>query len=284
MKMKLIRDIEISYTGSLKDQNPSSLCFDVCAKLGQADTIRVIDVGGRQMREKNHQKRSNNGFVVFKNTALMLTGSALMLAGVAVVGAARSGDHFFNRVQSFLNPPPPQPKVETRSVVIQQIRSASELTTAVFTMEAVIPTQQDAAVGGFVVGTTRLLYIAYGEVRAGVDLSVLTPESVEVVGETLRLRLPAPKILDSKIDVNRSNVYDYNRGLLGLGPDVAPNLQSLAQKEALKKVKDAACANGILQQANDRAKLTVTQLIKVPTVKEVVVETQAPAASVCRNP
>ena len=213
----------------------------------------------------------------------MLTGSALMLAGVALIGAGRSSDRLFNRVQSFLNPPPSQPKVETRSIVIQQIRSASELTTAVFTMEAVIPTQQDATVGGLVVGTTRLLYIAYGEVRAGVDLSVLTPESVEVVGETLRLRLPPPKILDSKIDVNRSKVYDYNRGLLGLGPDVAPNLQSLAQKEALKKVKDAACTNGILLQANDRAKLTVTQLIKVPNVKEVVIETQAPAVSACQN-
>ncbi|PSB19936.1 DUF4230 domain-containing protein [Phormidesmis priestleyi ULC007] len=236
------------------------------------------------MRGKNRQKRATNGFVVFKNIGLMLTGSALMLAGVAVIGAGRSGDRWFNRVQSFLNPPPSQPKVETRSVVIQQIRNASELTTAVFTMEAVIPTQQDATVGGFVVGTTRLLYIAYGEVRAGVDLSVLTPESVEMVGETLRLRLPPPKILDSKIDVNRSKVYDYNRGLLGLGPDVAPNLQSLAQKEALKKVKDAACTNGILLQANDRAKLTVTQLIKVPNVKEVVIETQAPASSACQNP
>ncbi len=235
------------------------------------------------MRGKNRQKHANKGFVVFKNIGLMLTGSALMLTGVAVVGAARSGDHFFTRLQSFFNPPPPQPKVEVRSVVIQQIRNASELTTAVFTMEAVIPTQQDAAVGGFVVGTTRLLYIAYGEVRAGVDLSALTPDSVEVVGETLRLRLPPPKILDSKIDVNRSNVYDYNRGLLGLGPDVAPNLQSLAQKEALKKVKDAACTNGILLRANDRAKLTVTQLIKMPNIKEVVVETQAPATAACQN-
>jgi hypothetical protein len=244
----------------------------------------VIGVEGKRMREKNRQKRSNNGFVIFKNLGLMLTGSLLMLAGVTVIGTARSGDRFFNTVHSFLNPPPTQPKIETRSVVIQQIRNASELTTAVFTMEAVIPTQQDAKVGGFVVGTTRLLYIAYGEVRAGVDLSALTPESVEVIGETLRLRLPPPKILDSKIDVNRSNVYDYNRGLLGLGPDVAPTLQSLAQKEALKKVKEAACTNGILLQANDRAKLAVTQLIKVPNVKEVLIETQAPAASACQNP
>lgn len=243
----------------------------------------LVGVAGRQMREKNRQKREKNGFVVFKNIGLMLTGSALMLAGVALIGVGRSSDRLFSRVQSFLNPPQPQPKVETRSIVIQQIRNASELTTAIFTMEAVIPTQQDATVGGFVVGTTRLLYIAYGEVRAGVDLSALTPESVEVVGETLRLRLPPPKILDSKIDINRSKVYDYNRGLLGLGPDVAPNLQSLAQKEALKKVKDAACTNGILLQANDRAKLTVTQLIKVPNVKEVVVETQAPASSACQN-
>jgi Protein of unknown function (DUF4230) len=244
----------------------------------------VIGVRDNHVRDKNRQKRGNSGFVFFKNLSLMLTGSAIMLLGVAVIGAGRSSNEWMQGVQRFFNPPAPEPKVETRSVVVQQIRDASELTTAVFTMEAVVPTQQDAAIGGFVVGTTRLLYIAYGEVRAGVDLSTLTPESVQVTGETLRLRLPQPRILDTKIDVTRSKVYDYNRGVLGLGPDVAPTLQDLAQKEALKKVKEAACSNGVLQQANDRAKLVVTQLVKVPGIQEVIIETQPPAPMACQAP
>lgn len=237
-----------------------------------------------KMQRKNRQRRENQGFVRFKNLGLMLTGGVLLISSLTAVGMWRSGDRFFNRVGTLFSNRQPEPKVETRSVVIQQIRDASELTTAVFTMEAVVPTQQDATLGGFVVGTTKLLYIAYGEVRAGVDLSTLTPESVQIVGETLRLRLPPPRVLDSKIDVTRSQVYDYNRGALGLGPDVAPALQELAQKEALRKIQAAAiCTDKVLQKANDRAKLVVSQLIKVSSVKEVVVETQPPVGSSCQT-
>jgi Protein of unknown function (DUF4230) len=228
------------------------------------------------MRQKDRQKRGTQGFVRFKNLGLVLTGSLLVVGTMTAVGLLRSGDQFFSKVGTLFSNPQPEPKVETRSVVIQQVRDASELTTAIFTMEAVVPTQQDATVGGFVVGTTKLLYIAHGEVRAGVDLSALTPEDVQVVGKRLRLRLPPPRVLDSKIDINRSKVYDYNRGVLGLGPDVAPVLQELAQKEALKKIQAAAVTDGVLQRANDRAKLVVTQLVKVPGMEEVVIETQPP--------
>ncbi len=218
---------------------------------------------------------------MFKNISLMLAGSGLLLAVVFIVGVSRSGDQFFDKLKSLVSAKPPEPKVETRSVVIQQIRQASELTTAVFTMEAVVPTQQDSTISGVVIGTTKLLYIARGEVRAGVDLSALTPESVQVSGETVRLRLPLPQILDKKIDVARSSVYDYNRGPLGLGPDVAPNLQKLAQEEALKKIQNAACTDGILDKANDRAKLAVSRIIQISGIKEVIVESQPISPQQC---
>jgi hypothetical protein len=232
---------------------------------------------------KENRQKSDVG-TLFKDISLMLTGSSVLLGTVILVGVWQSGDRFFGNLKSLFNPPPPPaPKVETRSVVIQQIRQASELTTAVFTMEAVVPTQQDAALGGVVIGTTRLLYIARGEVRAGVDLSRLTPENIQVIGDLVRLRLPPPKLLDKKIDVARSSVYDYNRGPLGLGPDVAPNLQKLAQEEALKKIQAAACSDGILEKANDRAKLAVSQLIRSSGVKEILVETQPPSPTECQS-
>ncbi len=218
---------------------------------------------------------------MFKNLSWMLAGSGLLLGTVLIVGFARSGDQFFDQLRSLIETKPPEPKVETRSVVIQQVRQASELTTAVFTMEAVVPTQQDAAIAGVVIGTTKLLYIAHGEVRAGVDLSTLTPEDVQISDGTVRLRLPAPKILDQKIDITRSSVYDYNRGPLGLGPDVAPNLQKLAQAEALKKIQQAACSDGILDKANDRAKLAVTSLIRISGIEQVIVEPQPGNSQQC---
>jgi hypothetical protein len=134
----------------------------------------------------------------------------------------------------------------------------------------------------YTVGTTTLLYIAYGEVRAGVDLKDLKAENVQVTNNTIQLRLPPPRILDSKIDVNRSSVYDYNRGFLGLGPDVGPQLQTLAQRETLKKIVAAACSQGVLKQANDRAELVVEKLLNTAGYKQVQVKTQPPAPGTCQ--
>lgn len=226
-------------------------------------------------------KRFKDYQEILRTLALILSGGATLLGLVLLIGLWRSGDRFLDQVSQLFTAPPPKPKVDVRTVVVQQVRDASELTTAVFVMEAVVPASQDQQLGRFVVGTTRLLYIAYGEVRAGVDLSQLKESDVQVDDTSLRLRLPPPRVLDTKIDVNRSTVYDYNRGFLGLGPDAAPQLQSLAQQEALRKVVSAACEHGVLDRANDRAKLVVTQLLDVTNDRTVTVEVQPPAPDAC---
>jgi hypothetical protein len=228
------------------------------------------------MRSSSSRKSASPWVTLMKVTGFLLSGGSTLLGLVLLVGLWRMGDGFIGKVTAFLAGPKSEPKVDVRSVVIKQIQDASELTTAIFTMEAVVPTQQDATMGSFVLGTTKLLYIAHGQVRAGVDLSQIKPESITVEGDRLRLKLPAPKLLDSKVDVNRSSVYDYNRGTLGLGPDVGTTLQTLAQQKALLKIVETACNEGILTKANERAKFVVGQLVKVPPYKEVVIESAPP--------
>ncbi|UBF26770.1 DUF4230 domain-containing protein [Kovacikia minuta CCNUW1] len=230
---------------------------------------------------EQEEQDSGSGWYVLRSLGLMLTGGAVAAALLVAVGAWRVGDRFLAPFSHLFRVAQPAPKVDVQSVVIQQVRNASELTTAVFTMEAVVPTSQDSNIGGFVLGTTKLLYIAHGQVQAGVDLSQLTPENVQVGSDRIQIQLPPPTILDSKIDVSRSSVYDYNRGMLGLGPDVAPQLQALAQQEALKKIITAACSDGVLTKASDRAKLVVTQLLATTGYKAVAVEVQPPAPDAC---
>ncbi len=218
---------------------------------------------------------------LLRNLMLMTTGGVVLIALLFGVGVLRSGTRFFEGLNAMFNAPPPKPEVDVRSLIVSQVRGASELTTAVFTMEAVVPTRQDRNLGGYTLGTTTLLYIAYGEVRAGIDLQDLKPDDVQVVNNTIQLKLPPPRILDSKIDVNRSTVYDYDRGFLSLGPDVAPQLQMLAQRETLKKIVTAACSNGVLAQANDRSQLVVEKLLNTAGYKQVEVKTQAPLPGSC---
>lgn len=211
----------------------------------------------------------------------MLAGGMAVAALVVGFKGWQVGDRAVSFIQDLFHPTQPAPKADVQSVVIQQVRGVSELTTAVFTMQAVVPTSQEATFNGFVIGTTKLLYIAHGEVRAGVDLHSLTPANVQVTGNNMQIQLPPPQLLDRKIDVSRSTVYDYSRGTLGLGPDVAPALQALAQKEALTKIVEAACADGVLEKANDRAKLVVTQLLTTAGYQNVTVATQPPLAGNC---
>jgi hypothetical protein len=217
----------------------------------------------------------------WRSLSLVVTGGCLTVLAFSLVGVWRMGDRFFAGMSSMFNLKVSTPEVDLRPIVIQQIRGASELTTSIFVMETVVPTRQNLLLGSMTVGTTKLLYIAHGEVRAGVDLSAIGQKDVTFTQDSITIELPPPKILDRKIDVNRSSVYEYDRGFLGLGPDVGPNLQTLAQQETLRRIEKAACDNGILLAANQRAELVVSQLVKLTGYAKVTVKTQSPVAEAC---
>lgn len=213
----------------------------------------------------------------------MVIGGTVAVGLVMGIGVLRSGQQFLQTLPTLFIPAVTEPEADVRTVVVQQLREASELTTAIFAMEAIVPAQSDRTLAGYVIGSTNLLYIAYGEVRAGVDLSQMTVDNVELEGESaIRVTLPPPQILDSKLDVSKSTVYDYDRGWLGLGPDNAPQLQALAQQEALQKIEAAACTTGLLNEANHRAEVTVGQLLATAGFETVTVDTQPAAA--CADP
>ena len=220
-------------------------------------------------------------FSLLKNVLLMSAGGISAIALLVFLGIWQSGNRFLSGIQALFNATPAEPKVEVPTVIINQIRGASELTTAVFTMEAVVPASHDRKFGEVAIATTKLLYIAHGEVKAGVDLSQLTGGDVTVSDNTVQIQLPPPQILDRKIDVERSRVYDYNRGFLGLGPDTAPQLQTLAQRRTLEKIVTAACSQGILNDANERAEVAIAQLLTIAGYEAVEVEVTPPEPEAC---
>ncbi|MGD1857848.1 MAG: DUF4230 domain-containing protein [Leptolyngbyaceae cyanobacterium] len=215
--------------------------------------------------------------------SMAVLGGGLVIASVVGYGMWRTGEQFMDGVKLMFTPQPPEDKVDTRSLVVEQVQGASELTTAIFSMETVVPAESNRTVGNYVIGQTNLLYLAHGEVRAGIDLSALTTENVEVIDASedlppsLVVTLPPPKILDSKLDVSRSEVYDYDRGFLSLGPDRAPELQTLAQQEALQRIREGACDEGILDMASERAEMTMRQLLEPMGYGNLTVNVAEPA-------
>ncbi len=205
--------------------------------------------------------KASRSYPFWQRVILWSAGSINIAILLILLSIWRTGDRALNFIGNMLKFQPVQPRIESSSTVVQRIRNIQELTTTVQTMETIMPASADRKLGEISLATTRLLYIARGEIRAGVDLSQLTDSNIKISDNSIEIDLPPAKILDSKIDVNNSRVYDYDRGFLNLGPDVAPQLQTLAQRKTLTEIVDTACNEGILNTANERAKTSITQLL-----------------------
>ncbi|PSB08779.1 DUF4230 domain-containing protein [Pleurocapsa sp. CCALA 161] len=158
--------------------------------------------------------KSNLSF--WQKLFFLTAGGINLLILLLVLSIWRTGDRALDFVSNLFKISPIEPKVDTSTLIVEKIRNIQELSTAVQTIETIVPASAERKLGDFSLATTRLLYIARGEVRAGVDLSQLTNSNIIVKPNGIEINLPPAKILDSKIDVNYSRVYDYNRGFLNL--------------------------------------------------------------------
>ncbi len=200
-----------------------------------------------------------------------------LLAGVALILSVALLWLFYqlNHVNS------PTLSVDPGSLIVRQVRDVSELTTAMFEMDAVVPVSDK----GFI-AESKLLYIAHGNVRVGIDLSQFQADDVQVEGDKVIVTLPPLKILGSNLDLEHSSVYSYSRGFLGRGPDVV-NLQTQAQREALRRVEEAACRNWLMKTAGERVQKTVehllSQVLKDRGYREIIVKAQLPSEGSCSS-
>jgi len=218
-----------------------------------------------------------------KVTPTIIKGSLTIFIAVGAFSAWQGTRNLWHNITGIFNHHITSPTIKDPHILIQQIQGLSELTTTVFVMDAIAPTSSQRKLGEWVIGETSLLYIARGEVKAGLDLSKITPDDVKINQDTITIELPSPEILDRKIDVTKSQVYDYDRGFLNLGPDNAPQLQSEAQKQTLDKITQTACNENILDQANERAIVVVSQLMKTAGYQEVIVKPSSVKQSSCQS-
>lgn len=221
-------------------------------------------------------KTSNSQIRFWHQILLWGTGSFSLIVLLIILSIWRTGDRALNFIGNLFKLQPVEPKIEQLEPIVQRLKNIQELSTMVLTTETIVPTSAERKIGEIPLATTRLLYVARGEIRAGIDLSELQATDIKRSNNQLEINLPAAKILDSKIDVNRSRVYDYDRGFFNLGPDVAPQLQTLAQKQTLIKIVNTACSEGILNQANTKAKETITQFFANTGYQKVKVNIATP--------
>lgn len=166
-----------------------------------------------------------------------------------------------------LNPTPtviPDP-----ATIIHQIQALARLETVHYTLEKVITAESGAGTSLDFLFADKLLFVAYGQVIAGIDLMEVTEEDLVLRNGVLFVTLPPAEVFISSLDNEKSYVYDRETGLLTRGNI---DLESLARQAAEDAILEAALEDGILDQAEINAEHYLLRLFRALGYTDVVIE------------
>ncbi len=137
--------------------------------------------------------------------------------------------------------------------LLTQVKALSELVTIQYVIEKVevLEVPSENLVGQMIGSENRLLLLAHGVVKAGINLDRLKPEDLQIEGKRISVKLPAAQITDSYLDEKETKVIDRTTGLLA---PPAKDLEQATRRNALDNIQRAARTSGILSEADTRAK------------------------------
>jgi hypothetical protein len=195
--------------------------------------------------------KKNIGLIIF----LILLAAAIWFAVVVVNRSIQEtlnplqnvNNQLGTQVSELLHPTPtiiPDPVT-----IITEVQALARLETIRYTVEKVITAETNQGSLAALFGD-RLLFVAHGYVIAGIDMSKIKPEDLQLDGSVLNVRLPAAEVLVATLDNDKSYVYDRQTGLFTQGD---PNLETQARQVAEQEILKAAIADGILETASTNA-------------------------------
>jgi hypothetical protein len=164
---------------------------------------------------------------------------------------------------------------ENTATVVQQVQTLGDLVTVKYVMERVVILNSPPAsmMGQLFAGENRLMLLAHGTVKAGIDLKQIQPADVVVDGKKITIHLPVPRITDAYLDETQTKVIDWQRGFLR---DFDKDLESAARQNAVDDLRRAARANGILKDADERARMQLAQLFHQAGYDQIEFVSQTP--------
>jgi hypothetical protein len=139
------------------------------------------------------------------------------------------------------------------TTIVQQVQTLSDLVTVKYVMQKVeiVDSPPESTLGKFIQGDNKVLLLAQGIVKAGIDLKKITPDDVAISGKKLTLRLPTPHITDAYLDDTQTKVIERTTGFLR---SLDKDLEQTVRQQAVDDIRRGAQSSGILNDANDRAR------------------------------
>jgi hypothetical protein len=154
----------------------------------------------------------------------------------------------------FANFNPPPPRISNTPTLVQQVQTLSQLVTVKYVLEKVIILED---VKWF--GESRVLMIAHGIVKAGVDLGELRPQDIEATKKKVTIKMPPARITDAYLDDKQTKVVERTTGALRA---FDKDLEQNARQQAVDDINRAARNSGILKDADERARAQLTHLFR----------------------
>ncbi|HQV69255.1 MAG TPA: DUF4230 domain-containing protein [Thermoflexales bacterium] len=157
---------------------------------------------------------------------------------------------------------PRTPTVVARPPMIQQVKALADLTTVQTLLSTIVEADQ-ARVGNVVY--ERLILLACGRVKAGVDLSKMTDADITVSadGKTARVHLPKAQLLDTYLiddPTQPCTTKVYDRTNLILLP-ASKDLEGVARDKAVKAITETAVQAGIIAEADKNARAAIERIL-----------------------
>jgi len=148
------------------------------------------------------------------------------------------------------------PTLYSNATVLRQVQTLSQLVTVKYVMEKVVIFEDVKWYPG---GGSRVLLVAHGIVKAGVDFDKVKLEDVRLAGKRVTITLSPAQITDCYLDDQQTKVVERTTGLLR---SFDKDLEQAARKVAVDDIRRAARSAGILKDAEERARAQLEKLFQ----------------------
>lgn len=162
--------------------------------------------------------------------------------------------------------------------MLKSIQNLRRFQAATGHYEVIVDLEKDTRFVPSPIRGERVLFVAVGDVEAGVDFTGLDDDAVRVSNNrrTVHLELPHAELFSARVDPTRSYVYDRDRGLIDRvasifqdNPTSEQELYVLAQE----KLRDAAEERpDVLARAERNTRLMLVGLLEALGFTSVSIE------------
>lgn len=203
----------------------------------------------------------------------LLLGLAAVVAVIALVAGGLPD----------LNPFNSETRDRSGPAVLKSIESLSDYRAATANLQVIVDIEKDVALLPSFIKGEKTLLVAAGQVDAAVDFSGLRDDAVQVSGDgrSATITLPPPVLAEPQLDLDRTRVYDRDRGLIDRVESIfedSPTEDTSLLQLAEEKLTEAAAEDGaVLKTAERNTRSMLTGLLRGLGFESVTIRFEPPA-------